>query len=74
MIFDSLDAAEDIPTLLLRLNQIEYKRTKDIDPNQRPISDMHVILDGKSLEVQEISLHLMKNVRLSSDESKIKDP
>ncbi|CDW87518.1 UNKNOWN [Stylonychia lemnae] len=62
----------DIPTFLLRLTNIEYKRQACPDPNTRPISDIQVILDGKILEVSEVSLHLMRNYILKQNDQKSK--
>lgn len=54
-----LDETKDIPTFMLRLTNIEYKRSAILDPSTRPISDWQVILDGKTLDLGEVSLHLL---------------
>ena len=43
------DVKDDIPTVLLRLTDIIYKRKKPSSPV--PQSDMQAILDGKALSV-----------------------
>ena len=62
-------AEEDIPTLLLRLNNLEYKKRQgaSLDPGV-PTSDIQAILDGKVIDLQEASLHLLKSTFLYTDE------
>lgn len=65
---------EDIPTLLLRVNNIEYKKNPNmkafgpISYNDKNSSDVQAILHGKILEVYELSLHYMKSSHLYPDE------
>ena len=62
-------AEEDIPTLLLRLNNLEYKKRQgaSLDPGV-PTSDIQAILDGKVIDLQEASIHLLKSTFLYTDE------
>jgi hypothetical protein len=62
---------QDIPTFLLRFNQIEYKREQEVsfqqNPNSPPRSDLQIILEGKTLEFSEISLFYMKHFNMHPD-------
>lgn len=60
-----LDDTEDIPTFMLRLTNIEYKRSTVLDPDTRPISDWQVILDGKTLDIGELSMHLLHSYHIN---------
>ncbi len=67
---------EDIPTVLLRLNNIEYHKEvtakspvlKSTDSTKPVVSDLQAILDGKLMSIGEISLHWMKAAFLYPDE------
>jgi hypothetical protein len=40
----------------------------EVNHEGKSVSDTQVILDGKSLEISEISLHFMKSANLYPDE------
>ena len=64
---------EEIPTILIRMDTIEYRRAIE-HKEMRPVSDLQVIIDGKVLELSEISVHYMKSTTLYPDEFHPKHP
>eukprot|EP00347_Sterkiella_histriomuscorum_P005333 403357015 len=68
----NMDDPSEIPTFMLRLTNIEYKRSSVLDSDTRPVSDWQVILDGKTLDIGELSMHLLPTYQMSHEQEKQK--
>mmetsp|Transcript_39345 Transcript_39345/g.37779 ORF Transcript_39345/g.37779 Transcript_39345/m.37779 type:complete len:117 (+) Transcript_39345:469-819(+) len=51
---------------MLKISQVDYRRDKEITygKGNEPTSDLQVILNGKILEIDQVSLHYLKHFNL----------